>query len=360
MTMSPRFGFCLPIFACPGPGLFRTPTYAALDAGTTMALGRLADELGYDSLWVADHLMLGRDDAILEGWTTISALAGMTSRARLGMIHQANYFRNPALAAKMTATLDQISCGRLIHFLDIAHNGQEHHNFGLPWKDDRAARVADLVEATELILALWVADVPLSRTGTSYRVENAVCTPKPVQQPHPPVWFGEVVPEMLDACARFGNGWNTTPVSIPELRRRLATLGEACARHGRSLDDLELSLEMQILIAPDRDALRARFGEMLALATLGEPLHPSTGRLLGTRADHDELVAFVEGRAGAPPAALAHEWIIGTPDEVEARIRAYQAEGISHFMWWFMDAPSEDGLRLFAEEVAPRLRPARP
>jgi alkanesulfonate monooxygenase SsuD/methylene tetrahydromethanopterin reductase-like flavin-dependent oxidoreductase (luciferase family) len=92
-----RFGFCVPNFALPGAGLFRTPGYAAPDSATTMALGRAAEELGYDSLWVADHLMLGQDDAILEGWTTLAARAGATQRVRLGMIHQANGFQHPRL-----------------------------------------------------------------------------------------------------------------------------------------------------------------------------------------------------------------------------------------------------------------------
>ena len=103
-----QFGFCVPIFACPGHNLFRTPNYAELDARKTIEMAKLADAVGYDSLWVADHLMLGKDDAIMEGWTTISALAGATTNAQLGMIHQAVLFRNPALAAKMAATLDQI------------------------------------------------------------------------------------------------------------------------------------------------------------------------------------------------------------------------------------------------------------
>ena len=116
--MPVQFGFCLPIFAYPGSRFFRTPAYPALNPADTLTLGVLADTLGYDSLWVADHLMLGRDQAILEGWTTLSALAGATRRARLGIIHQANLFRPPALTAKMTATLDQLSDGRFIFFTD--------------------------------------------------------------------------------------------------------------------------------------------------------------------------------------------------------------------------------------------------
>ena len=92
--MAPQFGFCLPIFAAPGLGLFRTPGYPALDTATTMALAARAEALGYDSLWGADHLMLGEDDAILEGWTTLAALAGRTSR-RGSMITR--WKRSPAI-----------------------------------------------------------------------------------------------------------------------------------------------------------------------------------------------------------------------------------------------------------------------
>lgn len=351
-----RFGFCLPIFACPGINLFRTPSYPSLDAGDTLALARLADELGYDSLWVADHLMLGRDDAILEGWTTLAAIAGATSRARLGMIHQALYFRHPALAAKMTATLDQLSAGRVIHFLDCGYMGREYLAYGLPWPAELERRVADLVEATELMLALWTAEGPVSHDGPTYQVTDAVCAPKPVQRPHPPIWFGEATPGVLDACARFGQGWNTTPVPIPELRRRVEALAAACDRAGRSVAEIELSLETQILIAPDRETLRARLRHMVALAADRQPLPPEIEPFLDRYAEQTDLAAFLRGDSDDLPRKIAEDWIIGTPDEVEARLRAYAAAGIGHFLLWFMDAPADDGLRLFAERIAPRFR----
>src|SRR5918999_3004557 len=152
-----QFGVCLPIFACPGIQLFRTPGFATLDAAAVLPWGKHAAALGYDSLWVADHLMLGKDEAILEGWTVLAALAGATARPKLGMIHQALLFRHPALAAKMAATLDQISGGRLIHFMDCGYLRREYVNYGLPWDDDEEERIARLVEGTELILALWAA-----------------------------------------------------------------------------------------------------------------------------------------------------------------------------------------------------------
>ncbi|HYO30317.1 MAG TPA: LLM class flavin-dependent oxidoreductase, partial [Thermomicrobiales bacterium] len=88
-----QFGVCLPIFACPGIQLFRTPAAAELDPSAVLPFGKRAEELGYDALWVADHLMLGKDEAILEGWTVLAALAGATTRPKLGMIHMAHYFR---------------------------------------------------------------------------------------------------------------------------------------------------------------------------------------------------------------------------------------------------------------------------
>jgi alkanesulfonate monooxygenase SsuD/methylene tetrahydromethanopterin reductase-like flavin-dependent oxidoreductase (luciferase family) len=90
-----QFGYCVPIFAWPGAGLFRVPNAATLDPGAALRTAVLADSLGYDSLWVADHLMLGADQAILEGWTSLSAIAGATRRAKLGIIHQAHFSAIP-------------------------------------------------------------------------------------------------------------------------------------------------------------------------------------------------------------------------------------------------------------------------
>lgn len=337
-----QFGFCVPIFAYPGGRLFRTPNYAKLDVTATMQLARLADELGYASLWVADHLMLGHENAIMEGWTTLAALAGATQRAKLGMIHQGHFFRHPAIAAKMTATLDQISGGRFIYFIDGGYGRQEHLAYGLPYPDTMEERVAEVVAGLEVTLALWQADHPISFDNGRYQLHSATCTPRPLQQPHPPVWFGEAHPALLAACARYGQGWNTVPVAMPELQRRLDALDAACRGEGRSAADLEKSLEIQILVAPDRPTLRRQLQAMIDLAPAAE-LDPT-------------VQAFLSGRMDELPTKLTDTQIIGTPDEVAQQIQGYIDLGITHFLFWFMDTPAETGLRLFAKQVAPRFQ----
>jgi len=337
------FGFCVPIFAAPGLRFFRTPSYAALDTATTMGLALTAERLGYDALWVADHLMLGRDEAILEGWTILAALAGATQRARLGLIHQAHPFRHPALVAKMTATLDQLSGGRFTYFLDGGNQRREYLAYGLPWSDDADERIARMVDGLTVTRALWSARAPVTVGAGDYRVVDAVCNPPPIQQPGPPVWFGGVHPAMLRACATVGQGWNTTPVSVAGLRAHLDALEGACAEAGRDPETIAKSLEIQVLIAPDRDGLREQLRTIAALDPDGAAPDPA-------------LAAFIAGTTHQPPPALCETTVIGTPAEVTAQLREYADAGIDHVMLWFLDAPSAAGLTLFAEEVFPAFR----
>ena len=336
-----QFGFCLPIFAQPGVGMFRTPGFNNIDPSAAVRMGRLADQLGYHSLWVADHLMLGKGQAIMEGWTTLAALVGMTQRARLGIIHYNNALRHPSLTAKMVATLDQISNGRMIHFVDYGNRPYEYLAYGLHTDNTVEERIAEMCEGLDLTLALWTSDIPVTHNGAYYQLREAVCTPKPLQQPHPPVWIGEAHPRILDATAKYAQGWNTTPVNITELRTRLSALSAACQRIGRNPDEIEKSLEVQLLIAPDHAALRARIRSLLSLAPAGETPDPA-------------LQAYLSGATDELPAAMAETWIAGTVEQAIARVRAYVDEGISHFMLWCVDAPDEGSLRLFAGQVMPR------
>jgi alkanesulfonate monooxygenase SsuD/methylene tetrahydromethanopterin reductase-like flavin-dependent oxidoreductase (luciferase family) len=337
-----EFGFCIPCFASPGAALFRTPRLPSLDPVMSVEAGVLAEDLGYDSLWMADHLILGVDGAILEGWTTLSVLAGRTRRIRLGMIHMGDALRHPGHAAKMVATLDALTGGRTIFFYDAGWGVEEQVAYGFP-NPPETERLARLDEGLELISKLWSGQI-VNHVGQYYRTVDAVCRPTPMHPP--PVWLGEVRDDVyLDIVARHADGWNSVPVSPDGYRKKWSRVADAFRRAGRDPDRVTRSLEIQILIAPTRARVREILEECAAL--------PPAPRFAAS----PEVVAHLRDapKDGPPlPDDVASRWIIGTPDEVDAQLRAFASEGVSHMMFWFADFPSHDGMRLFAEEVMPR------
>lgn len=341
-----QFGFCVPCFANPGAAFFRTPAWTALDPAAAVAAGVLAEELGYDSLWMADHLMHGHDGGILEGWTTLCLLAGRTRRIGLGTIHLAHAFRHPALTAKMAATLDALSGGRLIFFYDAGWGQHEIEAYGLDWPE-RAELIERLREGLVLIKALWTGE-PVSFEGRYYHTRAAICRPTPAQRPRPPIWLGETHdPAFLAVVAEHADGWNSVPASPAGFAAKWAQVAAACAAQGRDAQELTRSLEIQILVAPTRAAVREQLRRIAAL-----PLSP---RIPANAA----VTAYLEGTpAAAPPLPpeIGATWLIGTPDEINAQIAAYAALGVSHLMLWFADFPATDGLRLFADAVIPQWR----
>ena len=151
MRRAVEFGFCVPIFANPGMAFFRTPCYERLDWPTTRAAVLECEALGFDSLFVADHVFLGRDGAIYEGWTLLSVLAGLTTRITLAPIHLCDSFRNPALTAKMIATLDVASDGRFILFYDYGWRRAEFDAYGFDFEDGDDMRAAKMAEGLQVI-----------------------------------------------------------------------------------------------------------------------------------------------------------------------------------------------------------------
>jgi alkanesulfonate monooxygenase SsuD/methylene tetrahydromethanopterin reductase-like flavin-dependent oxidoreductase (luciferase family) len=341
-----RFGACVPVFANPGPAFFRTPNWTALEPAAAVALAVEAERLGYDSIWVADHLMHGFDDAILEGWTTLAVIAGRTTRIKLGTIHLAQPFRAPAITAKMAATLDVLSGGRLILFYDCGWQEAEVRAYGLDWPAD-AERIVRMDEGLQLIKALWSAQNPLDFRGRYFSTDAAMCRPAPLQQPRPPIWLGEARHDgWLDAIVRHADGWNSTPASLQRLNDKLDALRAACDRAGRDVADLELSLEIQVLLAPTECDVKRIARHMAGL--------PASKR----GAVRHDVVAALAAEDDRPLSEMVDDWLVGTPEQVACQIREYVGLGISHFMLWFLDFPSLAGMRLFAERVAPALRSA--
>jgi alkanesulfonate monooxygenase SsuD/methylene tetrahydromethanopterin reductase-like flavin-dependent oxidoreductase (luciferase family) len=239
----------------------------------------------------------------------------------------------------MAATLDQITGGRYTHFYDFGRQPRESLAYGLPYPDAVEARVEETIDGIRLIKDLWSATTPITATFGSYSVVNATCTPSPVQQPHPPIWFGEPDSGLLAVCAELGQGWNTTPVSVAEFTRRLGLLRDACMTAGTSFDAIEKSVEIQVLISTEPGA-RGALKQILAR----------------TEAPDAEVMAYANGDREQPPNRLADTTLIGSPDEVSEQLSAYIDAGADHFMFWFLDAPDRSGMELFAGEVMPRFR----
>ena len=341
------YGFCVPLFAYPGDSFFRTPNWTDLDPAAAVDAALRAERLGYDSLWIADHLIHGVDGGILEGWSTLAFLAGRTERIRLGTIHLSHHFRPPGLTAKMAATLDTLSNGRLIFFYDIGGGVPECPAYGydVPPLGERIARMD---EGLTLIKSLWAAEEPLSFNGQYYRTDAAICRPKPRQRPTPPIWLGEIREDPWgDVVARHATGWNSTPASVPVLQERLERLAAAARRVDRDLSSFELSLEIEILIGENRGEVR-RLADQIAA-------HPAPSHARH-RGDLAEFLRTTDPATHTQlPASYEDRVLVGTPDEVIDRLRAYEALGISHFMLWFLDFPSTKGLDLFAEKVLPAM-----
>ncbi len=173
-------------------------------------LARGAEKSGFDSFWVSDHLFGGAggtpDRNCLEAWTLLAALARDTKKIRLGVLVAAIQYRNPALQAKMAAGVDHMSGGRLEFGVGAGWKEDEYRAYGydfLPPGD----RVEQLRDGLEITRRLWQDD-RATYHGKHYRIDDAVCAPKPTQRPRPPIWIGGAGPRVMRLAARYADGFD--------------------------------------------------------------------------------------------------------------------------------------------------------
>lgn len=286
-------------------------------------LALLADEAGFDSVWVADHFFgVGSDDP-LEAWTEITAVAAVTRRIEVGFLVLCNNYRPPALLAKMAATLDHIANGRLIVGYGAGWFVQEYEAYGYPFPD-MPTRLAQLEEGLEILTRMWTEDAP-TFTGRHYRIENARCRPQPTRKPHPPLLIGgggEKV--LLRLVARYADIWNNMGITHRDVAHKLEVLRGHCRKLGRDPGTIEVSQQTLGAIGGSADEARRRT----------EEVHQEVGFL-----------------TGAPELCLT-----GTPDEIIARVRANVALGITSFIMSFGRHAAQEAVRLFGRTVIPAFR----
>jgi F420-dependent oxidoreductase-like protein len=212
-----------------------------------------AEAAGFDDLWIDDHLLSDEGDwrdGKLEGWTTLAAVAAVTSRARLGLMVGANTVRNPGLVAKMATTVDHISGGRAILGIGAGWFEREHAAFGIEFGSGFGERLDWLVEAVPLIRRLLDGE-EVTFEGRYYRFEQALCTPRPIQA-HLPILVGGAGPrKTIPLVARSADMWNTYgwPHEVAAANGRLV---EACESAGRDEREIERTVNLNVVIRSSR------------------------------------------------------------------------------------------------------------
>ena len=285
---------------------------------------RAADGLGYDGASLYDLLGI----PTLECWTTLSALAAETERIRLIPMVLANLYRHPATLAKMAATLDVISEGRLVLGIGAGGGEGDHKAYGLPYPSTRE-RVAMVGEAVQVIRLLWSGE-RVSFEGNHYRLNNALCDPAPVQQPAPPILIGgHGERHLLRVAAAHADITNmSADMGIAEHEAKRRVLDAHCAAVGREPSEVALSHNAHVFIGRDEAAVE----ELLA----------------GHAARHGGSVERFKATLGNA--------IVGTPAQCVEQLRRYTDYGIGWFFLLFPEPVSVGDLELFASEVMPHFR----
>ncbi len=307
-----KFGACFNLT----PAFLKTHNWSELK---NLALE--CEGFGYDSIWIMDHFGWDTGPNILECWTTLSALAAITTKTRVGTLVLCNSYRHPPLLAKMANTLDLISNGRLDFGIGAGWRQSEYEAFGIPFPS-AAIRVAQLEEAIKIIKSLWTID-RTSYEGKFYAVKDAQLGPEPVQKPHPPLWigaFGEKV--MLRIVAEYGDGWNLVDQTPEQYAHKIEVLKKHCRAVGRDINQIMKSLLMPIIMGKTSSEARDKARRL-------EPPHIS-GDSFKTR-------------------------IVGTKGECIERIGQYQKLGMTHFLIELENMTFLER-REFAEEIMPSFK----
>ena len=278
-----------------------------------------AVEPAFDSVWFDDHLLpaftfVEPDTALLECMTTIGFYAGRHPGLQFGALVLCQAFRNAALVAKMAANLQLLTAGRFVLGLGAGWLESEHLAYGYDFPA-ASTRIAQLAEAVQVVRATW-ADAPSSFTGALHSVTEVVC--RPVPEPPPPILIGGAGERRtLRVVAEHADWWNT--VGSPEhYGHKLAVLRRHCDAVGRDYEEI----------------VKTWSAEVVAVAATEE-----------------------EARRIAAASPFADDYaLVGSPEQVAAKLRPIVALGVKHMMLRFVDFPSPAGALMFADEVVPRLR----
>lgn len=272
-----------------------------------------AERVGWDSVWIDDHLLADEgdpDDPKFEGWATLAALATLTEHVRLGLLVSANTFRTPGLTAKLATTLDHLSGGRAVLGLGGGWFEGEHDAFGIDFGAGYGERLDRLDEAVGLIRRLLDGERIEKHDGRFYTMRDALCAPLPVQARLPILIGGSGPTKTLRTTARYADLWNGygPPATVEATSRILA---ERCAEIERPFEAIERTVTVHVVVRDTADEARGAWSATAAR-------HGLEGRLASDGTEHGLTVG-------------------GSPTDVAAYLRGYRDVGIGEVILVFRD-----------------------
>jgi alkanesulfonate monooxygenase SsuD/methylene tetrahydromethanopterin reductase-like flavin-dependent oxidoreductase (luciferase family) len=289
------------------------------------------EKLGFDSVWLKDNFTSSwlnayfsnkedeepnSEDPILECWTTLTSLATLTKRIRLGAI-LVNMHRLPSITAKMLSTLDIISNGRIEFGLSAGWYENEIRSYGLPFP--KASTRVEMLEEGVIIIKRMLTENQASFEGKHYTIKDAKCNPKPIQKPHPPIWIGGGGKKTLQLVAKYADGWNYGLCTYNEYLSKISILRNCCKAVGRDYEKIAKAWHAIMLLGQD-----------------------------------DNEIIMLKNRADKWKKTVA---ILGAPNDIIREIKRYMViGGVRYFTIHFPDLPDLRSLNLFAKSVIPHFR----
>ncbi len=296
---------------------------------TMTNVGKQADQLGYDSIWVFDHfhtVPTPELETTFECWSITAGLVRDTQNVKVGQMVGCNGYRNPALYAKIASTVDVMSHGRL--YAGIGAGWYEHewlaYGYGFPETRDRMGMFR---EACEIIHKMWTEDYPKFQ-GKYYTIDGAINEPKGVQKPHIPLWIGGGGEKVtLKLVAKWGDACNVTS-DVEQLSHKLEVLKGHCNTVGRDYDEIIKSTSLSI-------------------------------HLIENEGQEEQETAQARGDKSYEEYAKGN--IVGTPEQVVERIVPLINAGANYFILSFPRiAYDQSHLQRFAKEVMPQFETSKP
>jgi F420-dependent oxidoreductase-like protein len=287
-------------------------------------IAQLAEELGYDSVWVYDHfhnVPVPAQETVFECWTTLAASSQVTSTVRLGQMVGCALYRNPGLLAKITSNIDVMSGGRLDWGIGAGWYDGEFKAYGYDFPAPKD-RIRMMRETVEIVKRMW-SEPKATYEGRLLSVKDAECDPKPVQKPHPPIWIGGGGEQLtLRVVARLADRSNFGG-KPDEFAHKCDVLKDHCKAVGRDYDEITKTWSPELFVRETEAEIAAAGSKSF----WGEP--------------------FESWQAGN---------LVGTPEQVAEKLRAYQQLGCEGVVPWVADYPDTETMTLFAQKVMPELR----